>query len=119
MKGNGTEAARVAKQENTELGLTEARRVREHGLEYRLEVAGRARDDLQHLGGRRLLLQCFAELARPRLHLVKQLHVPDRDHRLIGERLHQLDLPAGEWSHLAPRAADDADRVAILESEPP
>ena len=40
MKGNGTEAAEVAKQENTELGLTEARRIREHRLEYRLEVAG-------------------------------------------------------------------------------
>src|SRR5262249_5621257 len=33
----------------------------------------RARDDAQHLRGRRLLLQCFGELARARLELAFQL----------------------------------------------
>ena len=30
-----------------------------------------------------------------RLHLVEQPHVLDRDHRLVGEGLHQLDLLVG------------------------
>ena len=47
----------------SELGLANARRVCEHGLEYRLQLPGRRRDDLQHLGGRGLLLQRLAEIA--------------------------------------------------------
>ena len=39
-----------------------ARRVRKNGLEHRLELARRARDDAQHLGGRGLLLQRLGEL---------------------------------------------------------
>ena len=72
------------------------RRVRQHGLEHRLQLARRARDHAQHLGGRGLLLQRLGQLARARLHLVEQPHVLDRDHRLVGEGGHQLDLLVGE-----------------------
>ena len=44
---------------------------------------------LQDLGGRGLLLERF-------LRLVEQAHVLDRDHRLVGEGLEQLDLLSGE-----------------------
>ena len=47
--------------QGAEVGLAEARRIRQHGLEHRLQLAGRARDDAQHLGGRRLLLQRLGE----------------------------------------------------------
>src|SRR5262249_3371055 len=42
--------------QHAELGLAEPRRVRQYGLEHGLQVAGRARDDAQHLIGRRLPL---------------------------------------------------------------
>ena len=54
--------ARRRKRQVAELGLADARRIRQHGLEHRLQLAGRARDDLQHLGGRGLLLQRLGEL---------------------------------------------------------
>ena len=57
---------------------------------------GELRDDLQHLGGRGLLLQRLGQFARARLHLVEQPHVLDRDHRLVGEGCDQLDLLVGE-----------------------
>ena len=55
------------------------------------QFTGRTRDDLQHLGGRGLLLQRFAQL-------VKQARILDRDDGLRGEVLNQLDLLVGEWS---------------------
>ena len=55
---------------------------------------------LQHLRGRRLLLQRLGQFARARLHLVEQPHVLDRDHRLVGEGRDQLDLLVGERPHL-------------------
>ena len=66
--------------------------VRQHGLEHRLQVAGRSGDDLQHLRRRGLLLQRLGKLARARLHLVEQPHVLDGDHRLVGEGGDKLDL---------------------------
>src|SRR5262249_15612815 len=52
--------------EDAEFRLTEPRRIHQHRLEYRLQFAGRARNDLQHLGRCGLLLQCLGE-ALPRL----------------------------------------------------
>ena len=63
-----------------ELGLADADRILQHGLEHRLEVARRARDDLQHLRGRRLLLQRLAQF-------VEQARVLDGDDGLAGEIL--------------------------------
>src|SRR5260221_4565571 len=40
--------------------------VLEHRPKDRLQIAGRARDDLQHLGGRALLLQCLGKLSLAR-----------------------------------------------------
>ena len=44
-----------------------------------------------------------------RLHLVEQPHVLDRDHRLVGERGKQLDVPVAEWPHLERVNLNDAD----------
>jgi hypothetical protein len=45
--------------------------IRQHGLKHWLKLAGRAADDLQHFGGRCLLLQRFGEFACARLHDVE------------------------------------------------
>ena len=65
-------------------------------IEHRLQIERRAADDLQHVGGRGLLLQRLREIARARLHLVEQPHVLDRDHGLVGEGLDEFDLPSRE-----------------------
>ena len=51
----------------------------------RLKIAGRAADNLQHLGCSRLLLQRFGEFARALLLRLEQSRVLDGDDRLIGE----------------------------------
>ena len=61
-------------------------------LQHRLQIEGRAADDLEHVGGGGLLLQRFAQDLGARLHLVEQAHVLDRDHGLIGKGLDQIDL---------------------------
>ena len=63
---------------------------------------GRAADDLEHVGGRGLLLQRFTQL-------VKQSRVLDRDDGLACEVLDQLDLLVGERSNLLAKDIDDAD----------
>jgi len=47
--------------ENPKGGVTQPHRLFEHRIEHRREVAGRAVDNLQYLGGRGLLLQALAQ----------------------------------------------------------
>ena len=56
---------------------------------------GEPADDLEHVGGRGLLLAASSSRM-----LVEQARVLDRDDRLGGEVLDQLDLLVGEWPHL-------------------
>ena len=77
-------------------GLTDAGRVRQHCIEDRLEFARRTGDDLQHFGGRGLLLQRLREIIGALTQLVEQPRVLDGDDGLGGEVLHQLDLLIGE-----------------------
>src|SRR5262249_29662789 len=81
------------------LGIAEMCGGLDERIENRLELGDRAADDLEHIGGGGLLLQRFTEIARARLHLVEQPYVLDRNHRLVGEGLDQLDLFVGKWSH--------------------
>ena len=66
----------------------------------------------QDLRGRRLLLQRLGQLAIARLQLLEQPHVLDRDHRLVGEGLQQLDLLVGERAGLS-SANVDGRRSAV------
>src|SRR5262249_28178837 len=77
-------------------------------MEYRLKFAGRTRDDLQHLRGRGLLLQRFAQL-------VEQAGGLDGDDGLIGKVLDQRDLLVSEWAHLPTKDADSSDGFVVLE----
>ena len=65
-------------------------------VEHRLQIEGRAADDLEHVGGGGLLLQRFAQL-------VEQPRVLDSDDGLGGEVLDQLDLLVGEGPRLGDR----------------
>ena len=71
-----------------------------------MHVESRAADDLQHVGGRGLLLQRL-------LRLVDLSCILDRDHRLVGEGLQQLDLLRRELARLFARDDNDADGLAI------
>ena len=87
------------------------RRVRlfQHRVEHRREVAGRGIDDLQHLGGRGLLLQGLARLGdEPRV-----LH---RDHRLRREILQQRDLLVGERPHFVAVGDNMPEQASSLRS---
>src|SRR5436853_476128 len=76
-------------------------------------IVRRAADDLEHVGGRGLLLQRFTQVFRARLHLFEQPHVLDRDDSLVGEGLKQLDMMVGKRAGLCARDADLPDRHAI------
>ena len=76
--------------------------------EHRLQFAGRAADDPQHVGGGGLLLQRFAQL-------VEQPGVLDGDDGLSGEVRDQLDLLVGERAHLLAVDDDRADQLVLLE----
>src|SRR5262249_32959425 len=69
----------------------------------------RAADHLENLGGRRLLLQGYAELATACLHLVEQAHILNGDDCLVGEGLEQCDLRLGELACLGPLYDDRPD----------
>jgi hypothetical protein len=66
VRRSDTKNLSIAEIHVSESGLANAHRVCEYGLENRLQLPGRRRDDLQHLGGRGLLLQRLAESARVR-----------------------------------------------------
>ena len=100
-------------------GFASTRRILQHRVEYRLKLAGRARDHLEDFGSRRLLVQGFRELTRARLHLVEQPHVRDRDHRLVGEGLEQLNLGVREDARLPPRDEDGSDDLPLADHRHP
>src|SRR5215470_2096774 len=77
-------------------------------VKYRLQVEGRAADHLENIGGRRLLLQGFAQL-------IEQARVLDGNNGLGGKILHQLDLLVSEWSHFPAIDAEDTDQLVLLE----
>ena len=66
--------------QHPEFGLANSCGILEQGLENRLQVAGRSRDHLEHVGGGGLLLQQFPQL-------VEQAGVLDGDDGLSGEVL--------------------------------
>ena len=98
----------LAKQQNAELGLADARRIFQHRLEHGLQLASRTADDPEDVGGSGLLLQRFAQL-------VEQPRVLDGDDGLVGEVADQLDLLVGERPHLLSIDADRADQLILLE----
>jgi hypothetical protein len=54
-------------------------------VEHRLQVEGRAADDLEHIAGRGLVFERFLKIMGAVAQLVEQPRVLDRDHRLVGK----------------------------------
>src|SRR5262245_51953119 len=68
-------------------------------VQHYLQVERRTADDLEHIGGRGLLLKRFAQLTQ-------QARVFDGDDGLISEGLHERNLLIGEWLNLQPVNGD-------------
>ena len=90
-------------------------RVADDGVEDRLRVGRRARDDLQDLAGGRLLLERFGQGTVARLELGEEADVLEGDDGLVGEGLEQGHLPVGEWPHRPSPHRDGADRLAVAQ----
>ena len=76
-------------------------------VQHCLQVEGRAADDLEHVGGRGLLLQRLAQL-------VEQPSILDGDDGLSGEVGEQLNLLGRKWSHLLAVNGKGADELILL-----
>jgi hypothetical protein len=98
----------IASLHGSERRVAEPQRLVEHRLEHRRQIAGRRIYDLQHPGGRGLLLQCFAGFGQ-------EPRVLDGNHRLIGEGAHEFDLSFGEGLDASARQPDHADDLALTE----
>jgi hypothetical protein len=77
-------------------------------IEHGLQIKGRVADDLEHVGGRCLLLQRFAQL-------VEQASVLDCDDCLACEIRDQFYLFVCEGANLKAIDGDDADQLALPE----
>ena len=87
--------------------IAQARGIFCNDIQYRLNIRRRAGDDAQDLARRRLLLQCLGEF-------LKQPHVLDGDHRLVGEGFEQLDLRRGEGAHLDATCVQYSNEFPLL-----
>jgi hypothetical protein len=107
---HGTQSQFIVLDQNEirKTGFADASCARQHSIEDRLQFAGRTADDLEHIGGSRLLLKRFAQLT-------EQACVLDGNDGLVGEVLHQFDLLVGERAHLLPIDGDDANRRVCLD----
>src|SRR5262245_40743704 len=64
----------------------------DNGIEYGLHVRRRTADDAEHLRCCRLMFQGLAQFRISLLDFLKQAHIFDGDHCLVGEGLQQFDL---------------------------
>ena len=68
-------AVAFAKHHGAKIGFADAGRVLQHRLEHWLQIAGRTGDDLEHLGGRSLLLQRLVTFASGLVELLAQVSI--------------------------------------------
>src|SRR5260370_17013603 len=84
------EKVALTKEKSAQIGSAQfGCRTRER-VHHRIEVERRTADDLEHVGGRGLLLQRLREIAGFCLPLFEQLRVLNGDGRLVGEGFEQL-----------------------------
>src|ERR1019366_6480672 len=82
----------LAQKESADWRVAQVERRPNQRRQDRLQVERRTTDDLQHVGGRDLLLQRLRKIGGLRLHLVEQPDVFDGDHGLVGKGRDQFDL---------------------------
>src|SRR5215469_14439458 len=93
--------------EEATLRLAKAHCFFEYCVENRSEISWRRVDNLQYLGGRRLLLQCLTGFA-------DEASIFHCDYRLRREIFNKGNLFLGEWTHLSARGDDLAQQDIIL-----
>jgi hypothetical protein len=79
-----------------------------------LQIEGRPADDLQNVGGGRLLFQRFLQLALAGLLGLNEARVFNGDDRLVREGVDELDLAFGEWADRTPCNAPTHKRYCEL-----
>src|SRR6516165_1943708 len=84
----------------SELGVADTYRVRQHGLENRLQFTWRTADNAQHLRRGRLLLQRLSKFMRALPLRLEQPSILDGDHGLCGKGPKQINLSLGETADL-------------------
>ena len=78
------------------IGIAQPRCGFDQRVEHRLQIEGRAADDLEHVAGRGLVFERFFEIAGALAQFAEQPRVLHRDDRLRREVLQQRDLLVGE-----------------------
>src|SRR2546423_11044936 len=116
---HSAKAIGLAQIEVAKLSSADAYGVLQNTAKHRLKISERARNDPQHLGDCRLLLQRLAKLATACLHLLEQPNIFDSDHGLIGKCGHQFDLFGRKWLRSGSRGSHDADASALSEEWDP
>ena len=96
-------------------GATEPRRGIDERVENRLQIECRAADDFQHVAGRGLAFEQFLQIARAFAQFGQEPRVLDRDDRVVGEGVHQLDLPLAERLDPVASEKQHTDRLAIAQ----
>jgi hypothetical protein len=94
---------------------TEQRRILSDGIEHGPQVRRRRCDNPQHVGRRRLPLQCLTDLMIAPLQLLEESGVLDGDDRLIREHLHEGDLLLSEWTDLVASHGDRTDANPVTQ----
>src|SRR5262245_5184450 len=89
--------------------IAQARCGLDQRIEYPLQIERRPADDLQDIGGGRLLFQGFCQLALACLLSLKQPRVLNGYNGLVGKRGHEPYLPLLKGAHSRPDDDDDAD----------
>ena len=85
------------------------------GVEHRLQIEGRAADDLQHVAGRGLVFERLLEVVGASLQFAIGLGAGDGDDRLLGKGLQQCDLAVREAADLSTTQRHRADRRAVTQ----
>src|SRR6516225_6649971 len=81
----------------------------------RSDIGRRRGDHLEDIGAAGLVGEGLSQIARPRLHLLEQPGVLDRDHCLVGKALEQVDLLGGERPHFGTIDKDSTNQCVILD----
>ena len=96
-------------------GRAEPRCRLDNCFKNRLQLGGRAADHIEHVARCGLIAESFRQLGRASIDLIEQSNVFDRDDRLVGEGLDELDLLLGERMHRAASQNDDPQDEAVAQ----
>src|SRR6516162_10181503 len=115
MRPNNVHRFAIPAEDISKFSFANAYRFLQHCFKDRLQIAGRATDNLQHLRCGGLLLQRFSKLTRAFLLRLKESCVLDGDHRLIGEGRGKFNLFVVKWPHGVAPQYDDADWLPLAQ----